>query len=294
MQKKNERFGSKHSLRQSCLYNIPSPKLLAKQLYTSEEALRSLCEGDKPRYSYWTEKKKDGGERSISAPFKELKRVQTRLAELLHKIELPNYVFAPVKGRSYVDNGKVHKNQRAFCLLDVEDFYPSCTEAKIVGFFKNTMGCKLDVAVILARLTCDQGALPQGASTSPILAYLAYKEMWDAIAEHAKTAGNKFSLYADDLTVSGDKILGNTIWKIKMEVHKHGLTLKSEKERWMIDKPAPVTGTITGGGKVRLPNKQHVALAKARANFSRPGGNRKKKGNVFRGRVAQAKQVLSD
>lgn len=292
MTKKSKRSASKHSLQQSCLYKIPSPALLAKQLYTTDAALMALCDSERPRYSYWTEKKKSGGERPISAPFQELKRVQKRLSDVLHKIKLPDYVYAPVKGRSYVDNGLVHKHQRAFCLLDIEDFYPSCTEAKIVGFFRNIMKCDLDISVTLARLTCDKGSLPQGSPTSPILAYLAYSEMWDAIAAHADEGGNKFSLYADDLTISGDRVLGTTIWKIKKEVHKHGLTLKSKKERWIFDKPAPVTGTITGGGALRLPNKQHAALAKARAELSRPGGNRKKKGNVVKGRLAQARQVL--
>lgn len=293
MTKKSKLSTSKHNLEQSCLYKIPSPSLLAKQLQTSDAAIAALCDSDRPRYNYWTKEKENGGERPISEPFDELKRVQKRLADILHKIKLPSYVYAPVKGRSYVDNGRAHKHQRAFCLLDIENFYSSCTEAKVVGFFRNIMKCDLDIAVILARLTCDQGSLPQGASTSPIIAYLAYKEMWDAIAEHAKAAGNKFSLYVDDLTISGDKVLGNTIWQIKMEVHKHGLSLKSTKERWLINKPAPVTGTITGYGKVKLPNKQHLALSKARADLSRPGGNRKKKGNVFRGRVSQAKQVLN-
>ena len=54
---------------------------------------------------------------------------------------------------------------------------------------------------------------------------------------------------------------------------------------------APVTGTITGNGHLKLPNKQHAALAIAKAEFARPGGNRTKKGNVLRGRQAQAKQV---
>jgi len=293
MTKKTKHPRKTHDLKQSCLYKIPSPGLLAKQLQTTEAALEGLCDPDRVRYRYWTEEKKNGGERPISAPFDELKRVQKRLAVILHKIKLPSYVYAPVKGRSYVDNGRAHKNEKAFCLLDIADFYPSCTEAKVVGFFRNTMRCDLDIAVLLAHLTCDQGSLPQGSPTSPILAYLAYAEMWDAIAAHAKAGGNNFSLYADDLTISGDLVLGSTIWQIKKEVFKHGLILKSKKERWIFDKPAPVTGTVTGGGKLRLPNRQHIALAKANAEFSRPGGNRKKKTNVLRGRMAQAKQVLN-
>lgn len=289
-----KRKPKRHRLEESCLYKIPSPKLLAKQLFTTLSALEALADTGRTRYRYWSEPKKKGGDRPISAPFDELKRVQSRLADILHKIELPDYVFAPVKGRSYVDNGRLHKDQKAFCLMDIKDFYPSCTEAKVLAFFRHRMQCDLDTAVILARLTCDNGSLPQGSPTSPILAYLAYAEMWDSINSQAIAAGNVFSLYADDLTVSGDRILGSTIWDIKKLVHKHGLTLKSEKERWIFGMSAPVTGTITGNGSLKLPNKQHVALAKARAEFARPGGDRKKKGNVLRGRTAQAKQVLSN
>lgn len=289
---KKKRPANTHRLEQSCLYKLSSPRLLVKHLYTTQRAMNALSDTSHVRYRYWVEKKKKGGDRPISAPFDELKRVQSRLAYILHGIKLPDYVFAPVKGRSYVDNGKVHRNQRAFCLLDIKDFYPSCTEAKIVGFFLNTMKCDLDIAVSLARLVCDKGSLPQGSPTSPILAYLAYSEMWDAIHAHAIASGNTFSLYADDLTISGDRILGSTIWKIKKEVYKHGLHINSNKEQWVFNRPASVTGTITGCGKVRLPNKQHKELAKAKAEFSRPGGNRKKKGNVLRGRTAQAQQVL--
>lgn len=292
MKKKHNRPAKTHRLEQSCLYKLSSPRLLVKHLYTTQRAMNALSDKSHVRYRYWLEKKKNGGDRPISAPFDELKRVQSRLAYILHGIKLPDYVFAPVKGRSYVDNGKVHRNQRAFCLLDIEDFYPSCTEAKIVGFFSNIMKCDLDIAVTLAGLVCDKGSLPQGSPTSPILAYLAYSEMWDAIHAHAISSGNIFSLYADDLTISGDRILGSTIWKIKKEVYKHGLNLKSNKEQWIFDRPASITGTITGGGKVRLPNRQHKKLAIAKAEFSRPGGNRKKKGNVLKGRTAQAQQVL--
>jgi len=293
MKKKRNRPATTHKLEQNCLYKLSSPHLLAKYLYTTPIAMKALSDKFRMRYRYWVEKKKNGGDRPISAPFDELKRVQSRLAYILHGITLPDYVFAPVKGRSYVDNGKAHRNHRAFCLLDIEDFYPSCTEEKVVGFFSNIMKCDLDIAVTLARLVCDKGSLPQGSPTSPILAYLAYSEMWDAIHAHAIASGNVFSLYADDLTISGDCILGSTIWKIKKEVHKHGLRLKSDKEQWIFGRPALVTGTITGGGKVRLPNCQHKKLAIAKAEFSRPGGNRKKKGNVFRGRAAQAQQVLN-
>jgi hypothetical protein len=105
--------------------------------------------------------------------------------------------------------------------------------------------------------------------------------------------GNIFTLYIDDLTVSGNIVSRKAIWEIQKQIHKHGLTIKKKKTRWVINKPADVTGTIVGLGRLRLPNRQHKKLAEAKADYSRPGGNRKKKTNVLRGRKAQAAQILN-
>ena len=75
------------------------------------------------------------------------------------------------------------------------------------------MKCSLDVSVILARICCDKGALPQGSSSSPILSYWAYSEMWDEIHEIAQNAGNIFTLYIDDLSLSGNVVSKKTVWK---------------------------------------------------------------------------------
>jgi hypothetical protein len=155
------------------------------------------------------------------------------------------------------------------------------------------MKCSIDVSVILARLCCDNGCLPQGASSSPILSYWAYSEMWDEIYEVASHAGNEFTLYLDDLTISGPKVLGQTLWQIKQQIHKHGLKIKKQKTRSIIDRPADVTGVIVTPEGLRLPNRQHRKIAEAKSDFSKPGGNRKRKANVLRGRNAQARQVLS-
>jgi RNA-directed DNA polymerase len=219
--------------------------------------------------------------------------VQSRIAYLLACIETPDYVHAPIPKRSYVTNAAVHRGSRAFSLLDVEDFYPSCREEKVISFFQNRMKCPIDVSVILARLCCDKGSLPQGASSSPILSYWAYSEMWDEIYEIASSAGNKFTLYLDDLTISGATVLGNTLWKIRQQLHKHGLNIKKTKTRQIVNKPADVTGVIVAADRLRLPNRQHEKLVQAKSDFSKPGGNRTKKANVLRGRKAQAGQVLN-
>lgn len=282
-----------YSLQNSPLYNIRTKKDLATILFTSEAALRGMTDKSIPHYEYWEEEKPDGSMRPLCRPHEGLDKVQSRIAYLLSCIETPNYVHAPVPKRTYVTNAAAHKDSRAFCLMDIENFYPSCKEEKVIAFFQNRMICSLDVAVILARLCCDKGSLPQGSSSSPILSYWAYSEMWDAIYDIAKDSGNIFTLYIDDLTISGNIVTRRAIWEVRKQIHKHGLSIKTKKTRWIIEKPARVTGVIVGPSQLRLPNRQHKKLAEAKSDYSKPGGNRKKKANVLRGRKAQAAQILN-
>lgn len=287
--KKPKKF---HQLEDSQLYKLLTKKKLAELLFTSVAALKGMTNKSIQHYEYWEEEKKDGTMRPLCRPHEGLDKVQSRVAYLLACIKTPDYVHAPVPKRTYVTNAKAHRSSRAFCLMDIESFYPSCREEKVLAFFQHRMKCSVDVAVILARLCCDNGHLPQGSSSSPILSYWAYSEMWDAIHEIANKSGNVFTLYIDDLTISGNIVSKKTVWNIQKQIHKHGLSIKATKTRWILDKPADVTGVIVRFGDLLLPNRQHEKLAKAISAFSRPGGNRKQKANVLRGRKAQAAQIL--
>lgn len=288
--KKAKKF---YPLEDSPFYRMQSKKKLATLLHTSVTALSGMIDKTIPHYEYWEEKKTDGSMRQLCRPHEGLDKAQSRVAYLLACIKTPDYVHAPVPNKTYVTNAAAHKGSRSFCLMDIESFYPSCREEKVLAFFRYRMKCSLDVATILARLCCDKGSLPQGSSSSPILSYWAYSEMWDAIHEIAASGGNVFTLYIDDLTVSGKIVSGHTVWKIQQQIHKHGLSIKAQKTRWIVDKPADVTGVIIDPAGLRLPNRQHKKLTQAKSEFSKPGGNRKLKANVLRGRRAQASQVLN-
>ena len=288
--KKAQKF---YPIRQSPFYKLQKKAKLAELLFTSVTALEGMIDKSIPHYEYWEEEKPDGTLRPLCCPHEGLDKAQSRVAYLLACIQTPKYVHAPVPKRTYVTNAASHRGARAFCLLDIENFYPSCKEEKVFAFFRHKMECSLDVATILARLCCDKGVLPQGSSSSPILSYWAYSEMWDAINEIAVEAGNTFTLYIDDLTISGKIVSGKTVWAIQQEIYKHGLSINAKKTRWIVDQSADVTGVIVGENGLRLPNRQHQKLAEATREFSRPGGNRKRKMNVLQGRLAQAGQILN-
>lgn len=283
-----------HPINQSCLYRVVDPKILAKLLFKSESSLEELADTSR-RYMTWQEDKKSGGKRTIEAPHENLKIVQKRIAEFLQRISPPDYLMAPVKGRSYVSNAAKHLGSRSFCLLDIEDFFPSCTDKKVYWFFHKLMQCSPHVATLLTKITTHNGHLPQGSPCSPILAYFAYKEMWDEVHAVAVAADCKLSIYADDITISGAVVYGKDIWAIKRTLRKHGHKYSLSKERHIVDKPADITGVIVCHDQLLLPNRQHEKMAQAALEVrnAKTGRERAFAIRKFKGRQAQAQQILN-
>lgn len=281
-----------YPLNQCALYKVPMAKL-PSLLYSSRVGLEEL--GDtRERYSCWDEAKKSGGFRRIEAPYDNLKRVQKRIAELLQRISPPDFLMAPVKKRSYVHNAAAHKGSKAFRLLDIEDFFPSCTDKRVYWFFNKVLNCDTDVSALLTKLTTFNGHLPQGSPCSPILAYFAYQDMWMKIDKVATASSCKLSIYADDITVSGGVIYERDIWKIKTILFSYGHTYNRKKERSLINKAAQITGVIVSGQELLLPNRQHKKLQEIKVTRQH-AKSPKLKGTLdrqLRGRLAQKKQIL--
>lgn len=281
-----------YALRDSGLYSIQTRKKLAERLLISSSRLKRLTDG-KDRYRCWAEPKKNGGIREIEAPLDDLKQVQTRISELLKRVKAPDYLTAPVKGRSYVDNAAAHVGARAFHLLDIEDFFPSCTEKRVFWFFNSVMCCSIDVAATLARLATRNGRLPQGSPCSPILAFYAYFDMWETINKIVEEGQCRLSLYADDLTISGPCIREADIWRIKQTLHKYGHRYNRQKERAIINRAADITGVIVKDDVLLLPNRQHKALAAAMRKRGTATSDKERTAidRQIRGRIAQAGQI---
>jgi len=283
-----------YSLRDSPFFRLRSKAKLASLLYVSRDKLRTLSDGDR-RYFEFTKPKKSGGVRKISAPIAPLKAVQSRIASLLSRVTPPDYLFAPVSGRSYADNAAFHIGARSIRLLDIEDFFPSCTAKKVIWFFRTKMECSPDVAAILANIVTFRSALPQGSPCSPILAYLCYVDMWDEISKLVEDCQCKLSVYADDLTISGVSIPEAQIWRIKKTLFRHGHRYVRAKERSIRDKPVEITGVILRRSGIVAPNRQHAKIIKARDEVARTTSSTHKAllERQLRGRLAQISQIAA-
>lgn len=117
--------------------------------------------------------------------------------------------------------------------------------------------------------------------------------MWLSIEQCVQQAGCKLSLYADDITISGDIVRKSLIWEIKKIVHGSGLRLKTSKEVSLICAPADITGVIVKPNGTHLPNRQFKKLSelkRLRPDVTNPK-ERAKLENQISGRLAQRRQV---
>ena len=295
-----------YTLRDSPFFRLGTRKRLANLLRVSEAALAEISSRNDLYARRWKHKKEKDiwlreqpapeispCYRPIDIPDGGLKAVQSRIANLLGRITPPDWLYSPVKGRSYVDNAACHKEARAFWLLDIADYFPSCTANNVAHFFSRKLECPPDVTAILVHLTTWQQCLPQGSPCSPIIAYFSNLDLWGEIEQSVTQAGLKHSVYADDITISGQIIQKEVIWEIKKAVHKHGLNIKAEKELSLIDSPADITGVIVVGNRTELPNRQLKRLFELRGqrHLAKSDMLKRMLDSQIAGRVAQKRQV---
>jgi RNA-directed DNA polymerase len=184
--------------------NLRTTRDLALRLKTREQWLQHLAGSMDGHVSREERKKKSGGIRRIYKPSPELKRVQRLIStELLQPLPLPDALHGSVPGRSTKTNAEPHTRKPAVLSLDIKDFYPSVRYDRIYQLFLD-LGCSPDVARLLTRLTTFKGHLAQGFPSSPAIANLVLaadvvRRLSKLCSEHGLT----FTLYQDDLTVSG-------------------------------------------------------------------------------------------
>ena len=168
------------------------------------------------KYTTFQIPKRNGGERTISAPVDALKLMQRRLSDLLQncvdEINIENKrksraVHGFKRKRSIISNARQHRRRRWVFNLDLEDFFPSINFGRVRGFFMKNRDFELHeaVATIIAQVACNDNTLPQGSPCSPVISNLVTQFLDIRLVKLASDAGCTYSRYADDLTFSTNK-----------------------------------------------------------------------------------------
>ncbi|WP_413989692.1 hypothetical protein ACMDCR_27655 [Labrys okinawensis] len=109
-----------YTLEQSSLYRMTRRARLAELLGLTDAQLRHVTKYADTLYREFDQPKKSGsGTRHIEDPAKLLKTAQGKLAKLLSRIAPPDFLFCPVKRRSYVTNAARHRGNRVIRSLDI-------------------------------------------------------------------------------------------------------------------------------------------------------------------------------
>lgn len=157
-------------------------------------------------YHSFTIPKRDGTERTIDAPSDELKEAQRKILSWFERrYGLADRVTGFRRGKNLWHNAKPHTGKKVVANVDVENFFPSVTEAKVAAALSD-LGIPEASIPELVRLTTYRGCLPQGAPTSPFIANVVFTPVDDAIEKLLKKYDPKarFTRYADDITFSSN------------------------------------------------------------------------------------------
>ena len=215
-------------------------------------------------YIRFTIPKRSGGTRLISKPRPSLQKAQQWVQDnILCDQPLHPTAMAFRRGVSIVDNARLHSGSQVVVRLDLKDFFPTITFARVRGLFES-FGYNPGVASVLALLCTDsprvmvsfdgrkhvvpvgERALPQGACTSPALANLVSRSLDRRIQGYTTKAGWVYSRYADDLVFSSKEEEASPhrlIRGISSLITDEGFVVNEDKTRVM---RAPNRQTVTG------------------------------------------------
>ncbi|MCB1094103.1 MAG: RNA-directed DNA polymerase [Verrucomicrobiae bacterium] len=211
--------------------------------------------------------KKSGGERIISAPMPRLKAAQTWILEnLLQKVSVHDAAHGFVPDRSIITNASNHIGRDIVINVDLQNFFPSVTQARTKGLFKS-LGYSEHIATILSLLCTEPEMdtleldgqiwhvamggrfLPQGSPASPAITNILCRKFDARLSGMARKLGFTYTRYADDVTFSagGETVekYKTLLWRAKAIIHEEGFIVHPDKLRIMrLGSRQEVTGLI--------------------------------------------------
>lgn len=207
---------------------------------------KTLMKNKENNYRTFTLKKKSGGDRIINAPTNNLSIIQKKLNYILSisykKSHTNSHGF--VLKKSIVTNASQHVAKKFVLNFDLDNFFGTITYARVRAMFMTYYKFNNSVASTLANICCNNdGVLPQGAATSPIISNIISRRIDEDLSRLAKKMNCTYSRYADDITISCDSnyfpseiaYFEESITKIgsqvKSIISKNGFSINMKKNR---------------------------------------------------------------
>ncbi|WP_318403350.1 retron St85 family RNA-directed DNA polymerase [Photobacterium leiognathi] len=242
--------------------------LISSLTLLEHEYITNIAQTSSQRYKKYYIAKRNGTQRAIFHPSKELKGIQRVIHdEVLTKLPSHPASAAYKKGSSIIKHADKHKKSKYLLRLDFKNFFESISEVDIRKLSddvitENIAGWSREDTNLLVKLTTFNGGLTIGSITSPLLSDAICYHLDVALYSLSHELGIIYTRYADDLYFSTNhrgvlKCIPSKVQciidkleypkKIKIKIN-HSKTHHSSKKNKMM-----VTGlTITNDFKVSI------------------------------------------
>ncbi|MFR9498099.1 MAG: reverse transcriptase family protein [Rikenellaceae bacterium] len=130
--------------------------------------------------------------------------------------------------RNIASNAQQHITKKNITNIDIKDFFGSISIEKVKSTFIRYNFID-DVADILSKIVTLNERLVAGYATSPIIANMYCDLMDNEIQEICDSNDVTYTRYADDITLSGDKI--DILEQVKSILSKYGFEINDRKTR---------------------------------------------------------------
>jgi RNA-directed DNA polymerase len=252
----------------------------------SESDIRLIISNAPSRYKHFTIKKRNGRDRYISQPSRELKALQRALITFkLSGLPVHPAAMAYRNNVSILDNAVAHAGTGSILKYDFVDFFPSIRSkdwrlyCERYSVFENTEDVFISERILFQR---DKGSrilkLSIGAPSSPILSNILMNEFDEIVSQEVASDKVTYTRYADDLTFSAPRAgylnrVDRVIRRAIKDVPWPRLTINEEKTVLATSKyRRQVTGLVlTNDGTVSIgrDRKRSVRAALHRAKHDR-------------------------
>lgn len=220
---------------ESPLFGMGAPESLARALKCSHEKLIRLAETAGDHYKSTARKKAGapGKFRKIDNPDFELKTLQKDIKNrLFGAIQFPPTMRGGIKGRGALSTAQMHVGKPEVLKIDLKNCFPKTSNLAVYRQLIRVFGCAPEIASLVTKLTTFQRMVPQGAPTSSVIVNLALLPLHDQLLDYCKGKGWGFSMWVDDLVVSG-KGLRAGIGDMIGIIHSHRYTARVNKIKVM-------------------------------------------------------------
>jgi retron-type reverse transcriptase len=244
--------------------------LAAKSRLTVADT-KKIVETATKRYKVYRIKRRNGGERTIAHPARELKAVQRALIAISkHEFPIHSCVTAYEKGCSIRVNAEAHKNSEWIAKFDIKNFFNSINQEAWIQYLKD-IGVDPNWSELSKQVffwgsrEVNIPCLSVGAPSSPFVSN-RFMHAYDCqIGDHCQDNGWKYTRYADDITISG---LGEVdfsamqVWMRQVVEGQNLFLLNEEKSRFLTKGVRrSVTGiVVTNDGRLSIGRKRRRNL----------------------------------